>query len=377
MDTNSLDRTMNDTIVPTEGETRNIVLPGQTPEGNYILSVLVKRTYDIVPDGPCKRAGADTKIVPGDLHYEDPMNSSVELETDFVPYKTATDIVFNGKVYAPGAEPVQELTASLAVGPFQKVVHVIGDRFCRHQSSGPPVFTDPIPFVSMDLRYERAYGGVDIYSDPTMPCIYARNHLGKGFVIGKDKKQIEGLELPNIENPEDLLTPERLCAGEIKNWENQPMPQGMGWFCKYWQPRAGLAGVMPADRELEQQLRQVYTRAVPEEQRELYAQTQLPDMDFRFFNGASEGLVVPFLNGDEQIRLTNLVPQGELSFELPADKPRIGLDIGREMQTPPVFLHTVMIRMEENQVDLVWRAAVPYPGPDWLPQMQKMEVMVQ
>ena len=28
-----------------------IVLPGQTPAGEYILSVLLKRTYDIVPGG--------------------------------------------------------------------------------------------------------------------------------------------------------------------------------------------------------------------------------------------------------------------------------------------------------------------------------------
>jgi hypothetical protein len=151
----------------------------------------------------------------------------------------------------------------------------------------------------------------------------------------------------------------------------------MGWFSKYWHPRAGLAGVMPADRELEQQLRHVYSQAVPEHQRGLYAQTRLPDMDFRFFNGASEGLAVPFLNGDESVHLKNLAPQGELSFQLPGDQPRIGLDIGQGVQTPTVFLHTVMIRMEDHQVDLVWRAAVPYPGPNWLVHMQKMEVLIQ
>jgi hypothetical protein len=47
------------------------------------------------------------------------------------------------------------------------------------------------------------------------------------------------------------------------------------------------------------------------------------------------------------------------------------------MQTPEVVLQTVMIRMEERQVDLVWRGAIPYAGPDWLPQMKKMEVVVE
>jgi hypothetical protein len=32
--------------------------------------------------------------------------------------------------------------------------------------------------------------------------------------------------------------------------------------------------------------------------------------------------------------------------------------------------------MEDAQVDLVWRGAVPYRGPDWLPDMRRMDVMV-
>ena len=37
-------------------------------------------------------------------------------------------------------------------------------------------------------------------------------------------------------------------------------------------------------------------------------------------------------------------------------------------------MQTVMIHMDERQVDLVWRGAVPYRGPDWFPEMRKMEV---
>jgi hypothetical protein len=61
---------------------------------------------------------------------------------------------------------------------------------------------------------------------------------------------------------------------------------------------------------------------------------------------------------------------------LPIDTPTIGLDIGQGVSEPPVVLHTVMIRMDEGAVDLVWRGAVRYPGPDWLPQMRKMDVQV-
>ena len=63
-------------------------------------------------------------------------------------------------------------------------------------------------------------------------------------------------------------------------------------------------------------------------------------------------------------------------FQLPNATPRIGLDVGEGVREPKVVLQTVMIRMEEGQVDLVWRGAVPYRGPDWLPELRKMEVLV-
>lgn len=155
------------------------------------------------------------------------------------------------------------------------------------------------------------------------------------------------------------------------------MPQSFGWFAKTWQPRASFAGIMPADRATEQEMRKMYAQAVPPDERATYEENQLPDMNFRFFNGASQGLSVPFLKGDERVRAVNLTPETALEFHLPGESPRIGLDIGQGVEEPEVVLHTVMIRMEDRQVDLVWRGAVPYPGPDWLPQMRKCEVTVK
>jgi hypothetical protein len=364
------------TAAVSAGQVQKIVLPGQSPDGQYILSVLLKRTYGIVPGGHCRRAAADRKLLPADQFWDDPMNSSVKFESDFVPYKLATDVVLNGFAYAPKGVPAESLLASLEVGDARKDVLVVGDRHARYQDGGTPAFSDPEPFESMELRYERAYGGPDIYSDPKLPCLYPRNPFGRGFVIQNLSKTVEGLPLPNFEDPADRLTPERLCCGHFMHWERQPKPQSFGWFPKSWLPRSSLAGVLPADRAVEQELRAVYTRFVPPHQRELYEQTKLPDMNFSFFNGASAGLVFPFLLGDEKVRTLHLSPEGELTFQLPGDRPRIGLDIGAGPEDPEVVLHTVMIRMEEREVDLVWRAASPYPGPDWLPQMRKMEVLV-
>ncbi len=262
------------------GPGHHIVLPGQSPQGDPILSVLVKRSYEIVPDGACKRAAEDGKLIAGDVHYDDPMNSSVRYESDFIPYKLHTDVVFNGSAHAARGEPVEELTASLIVGQIEIKIRVIGHRVVRYHRGGLPVFTEPEPFSVMPLRYENAYGGVDIRSDPDMPCPYPRNHLGKGYVIGKEKSHLEGLALPNIEDPADLLTPERLCCGHFIHWARQPNPQGFGWYSKFWRPRAELAGVMPADRAVERQLRSAYAALIPPDQQKLYAQTQLPDPDW-------------------------------------------------------------------------------------------------
>ena len=252
-----------------------------------------------------------------------------------------------------------------------------GDRVCRYREGHDPVFTEPKPVTVVDLKYENAYGGVDVYSDPKIQCAYGRNHLGKGFVVGTSKNAVDNLALPNLEDPNDLLTPARLSCGEVRNWERQPMPQSFGWFSKYWRPRALLAGVMPADRAFEQELRHAFAQALPPEEAKVYEASKLPDMHFRFFNGASSGLVLPYLSGDEQVRLSNLTPEGETSVHLPGERPRIGLDIGETMRESQVVLHTVMMRMEDRQVDLVWRAAFPYPGPDWLPQLKKMEILIQ
>jgi hypothetical protein len=357
---------------------QTVVLPGQTPAGEHILGVLLKRTYDIRRGARCTRAEADRKLIAGDSHYGDPMGSSVEFEADFVPFKLATDVVLNGTAWAPGGRRTKTFTTSLTVGSFPpREVLVIGDRTCRFQDGKPPAFDDPMPVASMELRYERAYGGVDVWSDPDMQCIYGRNHLGRGFAITNTRKVVEGLQLPNLEDPSDRLTPERLCVGHFMHWERQPMPAGFGWIAKFWQPRALLAGVMPADRAVEEELRQAYALAVPPAQRQPYLDAKLPDIDFRFVNGAPPGLVLPYLEGNEEITATNLSRDGSLTFALPDDQPRIGLDIGEGAQEPPVVLHTVMIRLDDRQLDLVWRAAVPYPGPDWLPQMRKLEVLVQ
>jgi hypothetical protein len=354
------------------------VLPGQSPAGEYVLSVLVKRSYQIVPSGTCTRAEMDREILGGDIYWDHPMNSSVRYETDFWPFKVATDVVLNGTAYAPGGELATSCLVTLQVNDRRKVIQVVGDRVAQYADGGPPVFSDPEPFTEMPLRYEYAYGGTDVFSDLKTVQPYPRNPLGRGFVVANASKSLEDLSLPNLEDPRMPVSPETLCLGDYKLWENCPVPAGLGWFPKVWRPRAMLAGVLPRDRAIEQELRQAYAQLITDrEQREAYLKHGFRDMDFRFFNGASQDLTFPFLAGGETIVTENLSRDGGVSFRLPSDTPRIGLDIGAGLQEPEVALHTVMIHMDEGEIDLIWRGAVVYEGPEWLPQLRKMEILVE
>jgi hypothetical protein len=360
---------------PDWGQT--LVLPGQTPAGEEILAVLLKRTYDIVPGGPCRRAGSDSPLIPGDRYWGNPLNTCVRYESDFVPFKVATDLVFDAKVHAPGGVPTPSCTAAVKVAGVRKDLRIFGDRSVRYVKDGLPQFTDPKPFETMELRWELAYGGIDVYSDRSTSWPYPPNPRGRGFLVANTKDGIENLALPNIEDPKDLLAPSRLCIGDYAAWGRQPAPAGLSWYPKTALPRAGLAGILPADRATERELRQAYGQLVPAEHRSAYLTHGLPDMDFRYFSGASPGLALPYLTGDEEIGTANLSPEGILYFRLPGESPRVGLDIGEGPKTPETVLHTVLLRMEDRQLDLVWRGAVPYPGRDWLPNMRKMAVSVQ
>lgn len=358
------------------GRGARTVVPGQMPDGSPILSVLIKRTYDIVAGSSCTLAEEDRALLAGDVFWDDPQTTTVRYESDFVPYKVGTDVVLDGLVHAPGGAPAFSCTVSLQVNETKQALVVVGDRVARYVQGGVPRFSEPVPFTTMPLRYERAYGGTDVYSDPKCPSPYPRNPLGRGFVVRNTARSVDGLALPNIEDPAALLAPATLCLEDYRNWENRPMPVGLGWFPRTWLPRALLAGIMPGDRAVEQQLRRAYAELLSGAERDAYLEHGIRDMDFRFFNGASGRFALPYLAGGEWIGAENVTPEGRIYFQLPQERPRLGLDVGNGVQEPEVVLHTVQIRMEDRQVDFLWRGAVPYPGMDWLPEMKKLEVLV-
>lgn len=350
------------------------VVPGKGGAGEPIFSVLVKRTYRILPGLPTLRKEKANPLVKVDQYYDDgdPETCSVQHESDLVHYKPCADVVVIATAYGPAGGPAIEMNVGIQIDDCMKVLRIIGDRRCIFQPCQPPIFTEPEPFTEMPIRYERAYGGVDLHTNPEMPFFYPRNPLGRGMAIANTQDSVEGLLLPNVEDPADLLTPERLVMGEMERWNQQPLPAGCGWFQRTWYPRCSFAGSVPGFVDPDEVMREEMLGLVPQGQIALARQFKLPSFDLRFNNGASLGLRFPLLAGGERVRLTNLTPHGELEFYLPDDVPHIMMDIGLGENDLSPVLQTVSIRPDEMQVDLVWRGAHEYPGVEWLPEMKKM-----
>jgi hypothetical protein len=301
----------------------------------------------------------------------------VKLENDLAPYKLATDVVVVGTARTASGQPVAQLDASVEVGRFKKTIRVVGDRHCHFRAGQPPIFSEPAPFTEMEVRYDRAYGGKDEKSVPPIEFSYPRNTMGVGLAVKNVKEAVEGLRLPNIEDPNNLLTPDNIILGELDRWNQQPLPQGFGWFQKTWYPRCSFVGSMPGYVDVDEVMREELLNWVPKRQVALSRQFRLPSFDVRFNNGGSWGLIVPFLEGSERVTVDGLTTGGPLSFDLPGERPAMSLDIGLGEAALKTVLHTVLVRVDDGEVDLIWRGALEYPGVDWLPEMQGLRVEVR
>jgi hypothetical protein len=355
------------------------IVPGRNEAGEHVFSVIVKRSYRFGSNGKTERLERDYPLRLIDEYYDDgdPETSTIRHESELAPYKTGTDVVVIGKAYAPDGAPTHQMMVGLRVGAVEKFLVVTGDRHCHYRSGAQPVFSEPEPFVEMELRYERAYGGRDEMSIPAIPFLYPRNPRGAGVVLRNTKQAVEGLALPNIEDATDRLTPERLFIEEPERWHLQPLPQGFGWRDRSWYPRSALIGSYPPFLDPGTATSEERMGLLPNDHVALAKQSRLKPMVARFNNGASLGLTFVDLKGDEPVTLGGMSKEGTVRFSLPGNTPTILVDIGLGEQQPPAKLHTVSIRPDDSEVDLVWRASRVYEGYHWLPQMKRLHAEVR
>jgi hypothetical protein len=356
--------------------TRLRVVHGRAEAGCNVFAVLLKRSFAIGGDGTLVRLAQDAPLRDVDAYWDDgdPTWSTVEHESELAAFKPRTDVVVVGHAHAPGGRPVQQLDVGVEVAGVRKVLRVTGERRCVYREGREPAFTEPRPFARMPMRWELAYGGRDERSTPGAEFHYPRNPAGRGVAVANRREVVDGLALPCIEDPTDLLVPERVVLGEVGRWNAQPLPQGLGWVPRTCYPRCSFVGAMPPYVRSDTVMREEALGWVPRQQVALAMQCRLPSWDARFNNGAHPSLQFAPLAGGELVRLANLNPGGGLlAFRLPEGLPRLTLDTGEGPRPLQSVLHTVSIQPDAGRVDLVWRGAFEYPDARWLARLARLE----
>ncbi len=294
------------------------------PRGIDTIYLIVKANFNIGP----KWTLLDEQLPPieADVYWGEPESSSIKYASDFHTGKPNTDIIMTGLACAPNQQTVSQLDVGLSVGRVNKTVRVYGDRqWCNG------LISDPAPFQTMPLVYEKSFGGMHLV-DGEVDSADARNPLGCGFAGNRSAKQMHGVPLPNLEDPRDL----------IREHSQTPEPACFGYCSPAWEPRVNYAGTYDENWQ---------TQRAP----------YLPeDFDSRFFNMAHPELVYPgYLQGGEVASITGMHPVGELNFELPKVKLSSRFKMEEQLNSADFNLETLHIEPNLLQLSMTWRAAYP------------------
>jgi len=299
------------------------------PKGVDTLYVIVKETYDLMPT--LQISENQQPIITADQYWGEPGQSSLKYASEIHPEKPGTDVAIVGEACAPGGKPVTELTVEISVARRNRRLKIFGNRRWKKGFLGiePDIAR---PFLRMPLLYEYAFGGMHIIDEASGNILLdRRNPVGKGYSGNRPERELDGLELPNIENPACL----------IKSPSDRPEPAGFGFIAPYWEPRVSYAGTY------DEAWRKTRAPFLPE------------DFDLRFYSAAHPDLIfTPHLQGGEPVVITKMSPRGRQAFLLPADEPKIEANINGRFETVKANLETVLLEPTDERICLLWRAAL-------------------
>lgn len=299
-------------------------------QGVDTLYVIVKGTFLL--GHTIQLAEKQRAVALADEYWGEPGLSSLKYASEAHLSKPSTDVVVIGEACAPDQRLVTELDVSIAVEHRRKTLRVFGDRRWEKGLFGIRM-SDPLPFETMPLIYERAFGGTHVVNPENNEVVFEpRNPIGRGFAGKRKSAELDGMKLPNLEDPTSLIT----------KTTQAPAPAGCGFLSPAWEPRKSFAGTYD---EVWQQTRAPY----------------LPD-DFQseYFNAAHPDLIWHgYLQGGEPVEAINVSPAGPLRFTLPTCRVEAAVRIGGKTESPPMHLETVLLEPSVSTLCLTWRAAVP------------------
>jgi uncharacterized protein YjbI with pentapeptide repeats len=315
-------------------------IPWQIRPPHDSLTILVKGTFDLVPDAAA-RPRDESHLPVGDLHLDDDPERSVAHASDFAIRKPRADVTAVGHAVAPGGgSPAMQVIFRFGAGKnrFDRTLHVFGDRHWQ-RSALALLPTDPRPFQRMPLVYERAFGGPG----------YDRNPLGVGY---KAAAGADGVApLANLELPGQQVT----GPGDA------PPPAGFAPIPVSWKERWSKLGT--------------YDRA--------WFKTRWPyfpeDFDWTYFQSAPAAQQLEHLTGDEPYELVGMHPEHpSLRGRLPGVRARVFVqrtpEAGGAFEEVRLALDTAAFDVDALALDLVWRGCLEVTDED-APELQHLFVM--
>jgi hypothetical protein len=296
----------------------------QDRDGRDLVSALLKATFYFTSKGRLTAAEKEAAlpIFLSDVYYDKPDTSSLRYAGEVVPEKKGVDVAINGHVYSFDRRPV---VAGFRLGPIQKTVRVHGPR--SWLADGAKDIAGPLPFDSVRLRYELAYGGF-YFDQAGSKVVYDQNPVGVGFAEAARAQAI----LPSIEYPD---------AG-IASAQDRPPPAGLGFIPAGWRQRGRFAGT--------------FDDAWHKTRRPLFPS----DFDARFYNSVPQDQVLPGeLRGGEQVLLQNVHPQEPLlQVSLPTLKHVCQFVIKNRTKEVPMRADTLLIEPDKGRLAITFRASL-------------------
>jgi hypothetical protein len=287
--------------------------------------VAVKATFDIGSDGKLSLAEEQVPPILAPVYYGAPGQSSLRYDSDLLATKPSADVIVNAQAHAPGGKPVPQLDVTLQVDKLRKTLRVCGPRVYAF-NMGFLTCTAAQPFTTQPIRYEWAYGGIDLSdSDPKNHRIDARNPIGRSFTTRE--ANLKEQPAHSVEYP----------AGNAA----KTGPAGFGAIDRSWTPRREYAGTY-------------------DDKWERTKKPLLPDdYDERFGMCApADQLPGEPLHGGERVQLTNMTPSGSLTFELPKAYLVFTTRFGSRREDHRSKLSLVLIEPDDMRLMMVWQSAL-------------------
>lgn len=317
-----------------------------SPQNRRMMSCIVARAlYDVTSDG---------QLVPM-AEQKWPVDAE-PCDTPFGPrggdkpfYMGGVDVLLGGRVYQPNRRVESRLDVEIEIGrTFRRHLAIFGDRRWIRAKDGSLMPSAPDVFGSMRLSDTLTFGGAAKTKDGHL-APYGPNPRGRGYFL--DELAAEGQPLPNIEDPNQLVT----------RFDDRPTPPGIGYYPEdgALRPMAaidhpGLAGILGQTGAKGGVL-----PTVP-------ADTSIgPDnLTPKLFNQAHPNMVIPAEKSPkpgDMIRLSHGRKDGtNLVFVLPNRGFHLHVQLENREKIVPMYLDQIGIIAGESRVLLSYRVIIDY-----------------